>query len=172
MLLLLGHVFHRILNGQVEISSDEKVNAAKEQGRAHAASEMNALQEELQRLQLRRNADADATRKVLSLLRASFRVCRLIAFRSIRLPLQRKTCRRNCTAPSLQCARNCPILSLHTVPFAFLSPLTLARQTSRTGTGGQTRCARRARSSSQSFLTLIPCDECLDFTSQKCLGFN
>jgi hypothetical protein len=48
----------------VELSSDEKVIAAKEQGRAQAASELNALQEELQRLQLRRSADADAARKV------------------------------------------------------------------------------------------------------------
>jgi hypothetical protein len=49
---------------QVELSSEEKVAAAKEQGRAQAASETKALQEELQRLQLRRNADAEAARKV------------------------------------------------------------------------------------------------------------
>ncbi len=48
----------------MELLSDEKVNAAKEQGRAQAASDMNTLQEELQRLQLRRTADADAARKV------------------------------------------------------------------------------------------------------------
>lgn len=51
---------------QVELSSEEKVTAAKEQGRAQAASEMKAVQEELQRLQLRRNADAEAARKVLT----------------------------------------------------------------------------------------------------------
>jgi hypothetical protein len=49
---------------QVELSSEDKVGAAKEQGRALAAAEIKALQEELQRMQLRRTADADAARKV------------------------------------------------------------------------------------------------------------
>jgi hypothetical protein len=49
---------------QVELSSEDKVGSAKEQGRAMAAAELKALQEELQRMQLRRTADADAARKV------------------------------------------------------------------------------------------------------------
>ena len=51
---------------QVELTCEDKVNAAREQGRAAAAADMKLLQDELQRLQLRRAADADAARKVQS----------------------------------------------------------------------------------------------------------
>ena len=66
LIICRAHRADQRLCWQVELSSEEKVTAAKEQGRAQAASEMKAVQEELQRLQLRRNADAEAARKVLA----------------------------------------------------------------------------------------------------------
>jgi hypothetical protein len=66
LIIRRAHRADQRLCWQVELSSEEKVTAAKEQGRAQAASEMKAVQEELQRLQLRRNADAEAARKVLA----------------------------------------------------------------------------------------------------------
>jgi hypothetical protein len=49
---------------QAELACEEQVRAAKEQGRGAGAQEVKVLQEELQRLQLKHQADADAARKV------------------------------------------------------------------------------------------------------------